>query len=232
MIISHEHKFIFLRTRKTASTTLEIALSQVCGPDDVITRMSAEEEATRAARGGRNAQNWLPEGVKVGRLRRLYGRMVGRKVIGRGIYSHMPAVEARALVSDDVWNSYFKFSVERNPWDRQVSLYFWRYPDTAKRPSFRRFITNPLWRKTVDNFAIYSIDGKIIADHVMRYDRLGEDFAETLQRIGIADVPTLGHAKATTRTSRADYRTFYDDETRAIVGRWYAREIAAFGFEF
>ena len=232
MIVSHRHRFIFLRTRKTASTTLEIALSQICGPDDVITRMSAEEEAQRAARGGRTAQNWLPEGIHVGPLHRLYGRLVGRKVLGRGIYSHMPAREVRDLLPPDVWTGYFKFSVERNPWDRQVSLYFWRYPDANRRPSFRRFIKNPLWRKTVDNFAVYSIDGAIVADHVMRYDKLAEDFAATLRRIGVDNPPELGRAKATTRTSRADYRSFYDDETREIVGRWYAREIAAFGFEF
>jgi hypothetical protein len=37
MIISHEHKFILLKTRKTAGTSIEIALSRFCGDDDVIT---------------------------------------------------------------------------------------------------------------------------------------------------------------------------------------------------
>ncbi|MEL6382956.1 MAG: chondroitin 4-O-sulfotransferase, partial [Cyanobacteria bacterium J06626_18] len=32
MIISHEYKFIFLKTRKTAGTSIEIALSKFCGP--------------------------------------------------------------------------------------------------------------------------------------------------------------------------------------------------------
>jgi hypothetical protein len=37
MIISHERKFIFLKTKKTAGTAIEAALSELCGPLDVIT---------------------------------------------------------------------------------------------------------------------------------------------------------------------------------------------------
>ncbi len=31
MIISHEHKFIFLKTKKTAGTSVELALTRLCG---------------------------------------------------------------------------------------------------------------------------------------------------------------------------------------------------------
>ena len=56
MILSHERKFIFLRTKKTAGTSIELALSDLCGPDDIITPLTGEDEARRAGRRG--AQNW------------------------------------------------------------------------------------------------------------------------------------------------------------------------------
>ena len=40
MIISHQLQLIFVKTRKTAGTSIEIALSRYAGPDDVITAIS------------------------------------------------------------------------------------------------------------------------------------------------------------------------------------------------
>jgi hypothetical protein len=59
MILSHEHKFIFLRTKKTAGTSIELALFELCGPNDVITPLAREDEARRAGRRG--AQSWRLE---------------------------------------------------------------------------------------------------------------------------------------------------------------------------
>lgn len=47
MIISHKYKFIFLKTKKTAGTSFEIALSRYLGEDDVVTPISPECEALR-----------------------------------------------------------------------------------------------------------------------------------------------------------------------------------------
>jgi len=37
MIISHKHKFIFMKTRKTAGTSVQETLTSICGEDDIIT---------------------------------------------------------------------------------------------------------------------------------------------------------------------------------------------------
>ena len=47
MIISHKYKFIFFKVSKTAGTSIEIALSEFCGPDDIITPISPKDETKR-----------------------------------------------------------------------------------------------------------------------------------------------------------------------------------------
>ena len=37
VIVSHKHKFIFIKTRKTAGTSIELFLSRFCGEKDIIT---------------------------------------------------------------------------------------------------------------------------------------------------------------------------------------------------
>jgi enoyl-CoA hydratase len=57
MIISHKHKFIFIKTIRTAGTSIEIALSEKCGSEDelddtvndITTRISEKAPLTIAA---------------------------------------------------------------------------------------------------------------------------------------------------------------------------------------
>ena len=93
MILSHEHKFIFLRTKKTAGTSIELALSDLCGPDDIITPLTGEDEARRAGRRG--AQNWrLHSWWKSPRLlKRAWFKFSAKDY---GFYNHMKAEEMRA----------------------------------------------------------------------------------------------------------------------------------------
>lgn len=59
MIISHKHRFFFVKTRKTVGTSLEIALSKICGQDDVITPISKVDEIARKQYAEITAQNYF-----------------------------------------------------------------------------------------------------------------------------------------------------------------------------
>jgi len=59
MIICHERRFIFVKSHKTAGTSVEIALAGLCGAGDVITKISPQDEQTRRELGFRGPQNDL-----------------------------------------------------------------------------------------------------------------------------------------------------------------------------
>ena len=63
MIISHKKKFVFLRTTKTASSSLEIYLSQFCSKEDTITPLGSfalqDEDEFKKKHGLLGAQNFI-----------------------------------------------------------------------------------------------------------------------------------------------------------------------------
>ncbi|HEX5931925.1 MAG TPA: hypothetical protein VFY74_09285, partial [Methyloceanibacter sp.] len=109
MIISHEHKFIFLKTKKTAGTSIELALSELCGPDDIIAPLTKIDEALRAS--ARGAQNWRLHGWWQSPRPFWQRRFFKFAAEDYGFYNHMPAEQAKTLFNDDrAWRSYFKFA--------------------------------------------------------------------------------------------------------------------------
>lgn len=227
MIVSHAHRFIFIKTRKVAGTSVEACLSQFCGEGDIITALG-QDEGFRM--GPRSIS--LSRHRRASRLIRGWWNLVGRPANAYGgFYPHIPAHEIKRLLGDQIWNSYFKFTIERNPWDRQVSLYHWHYRDRDAKPSFDLFIRSPFHRKISSNFDAYSINGTVVADYVCRYETLERDLQQVLKEVGVDAKLELPRAKGSHRNGRA-WRDYYTPRTRDIVGGWYAREIEAFGYSF
>ena len=211
MIISHQHRFVFLKTRKTAGTSVEIALSTVCGPDDVITPIVEEDEELRRAAGGRGPQNHESPPLQ------------------RRAYNHMPAQMVRRVLGRERWESYFTFAIERNPWDAVVSLYHWRYRDTEAMP-FADFVRSPMVEEyATKNARIYRLRGEIAVDRVCRYESLDDDLAEVWRKLGLPGAPSLPRAKAGVRP-RGSYADYYDAETAAHVREVFEPMIRDLGY--
>ena len=111
MIVSHAKKFIFVKTRKTSGTSMEVSLSQVCGPDDIITPISFEDELVRLDMGGTLPQNYAGLGeqryrdmIKARKMKFLRARRRGK------FFNHMPAVAIREYVGKKTYDDYFTFS--------------------------------------------------------------------------------------------------------------------------
>jgi hypothetical protein len=232
MIISHEHKFIFIKTKKTAGTAIEAALSELCGPADVITPYREESEQERKGLSPQNYRIEHPLKPKRPLWRKLLGRPERYYHPSVGFYEHMPASLVRTYVGEKVWRDYYKFAFDRNPWDRQVSWYFYKTKSKRRRPSFERFMQDRC-RAYMNNYALYTEGGALAVDFVGRYESLDADLNTVLKQIGVKrrlEVPRTNVTRD--RDGSRDYHTLYTDRTRAIVETWYAPEIALLGYGF
>jgi Sulfotransferase family len=215
VIVSHEHGFVFMKTRKTAGTSVEIALSRVCGDQDVITPVTDDDELLRRARGGRGPQHYLePPNLE------------------RNAFNHMPVSMVRTMLGRQRFESYFSFAIERNPWDAVVSLYHWRYRD-AEPGSFRHYVNSD----AVETFAtknqrIYRLKGEVAVDRVLRYESLADELAAVWKELDLPGEPDLPHAKSGTRPRGPSYRSYYDDASRERVATLFALPIQDLGYEF
>jgi hypothetical protein len=214
MIVSHRHKFIFLKTRKTAGTALEIGLSQYCGPDDIITPIAADDEELRRSLGFAGPRNY--EGT-----RRWFRK-------DRPLKNHDDAATIRRRVGEDVWRDYFKFTIERNPFDRAISLYWFQTQLDTRRPAIGAFLKScEPWR--LSNWPLYSLDGQVAVDHVIRFERLDAEVPAIAARLGIGPIEMV-RVKAAFRLDRRPYREVLDVEARQLIERHCAREIAEFSY--
>ena len=141
----------------------------------------------------------------------------------------------RRYVGEEIWRSYYKFSFERNIYDRQVSWFHYRTrkaADQKRWPDFKTFLASSP-RAVVDNFQIYTLGGELAVDFMGRYETLNEDLRKVMQTLGLSTTGELPHAKGESRPAgRSAYRDYYDPETRALVESWYPGELKLFHDRF
>lgn len=245
MIVSHKYKYIFLKPRKVAGTSVQVALAKHCGDEDIVTPTSSYTKDVDATAYDDNARNF------------------------EGYFNHMRPWRLQQKLSAEEWDGYFKFSIVRNPWDMLVSRYFWNMRGLVPQMSPMEVIRKEIGRSpfNIDSwgklfFAVkreltggrlkeddtfedflkklphnvsntsYYFDKKNneICDFVIRFEHLDEDYKKLCEQVGVPYEP-LPSLKTKTRKSR-DYREFYTDETREWVAKEFAKEIEHFGYTF
>lgn len=197
MIISHKHKFVFLKTKKTAGTSIEISLSRYCGEDDIITPISLQDEAIRKLLG-KKPQNYTTDSVS-------------------NYYNHIPAEEVKNLIGDEVWNNYYKFCFERNPFEKAISWYYFKTQSSSMENFdswLKEFYVN---YPTPSCFHIYTINSKVAVDFIGRYENLAANLAEVCNRISVPFDGWLPNAKGFFRKERTPYYEILNAEQISII---------------
>ncbi|MDC0656786.1 hypothetical protein N6L27_02095 [Leisingera sp. SS27] len=218
MIICHPLKLIFIKTKKVGGTSFEIALSSFCDGTSIITPISPDDENIRAELGYPGAQNYQhqiwPDGTET----------------EAEFFNHIPASQAKPLIPQEIWGSYTKVTIWRDPYDAIISRYYWEKADAAGIP-FGQFVRQ-LPGLLAENSQIAPLEGPAAPDVFLRYEHLEEDIA-ALGIDGLWERFTSLRAKGniSPRTG-ADPETLYarHPEAAEVVAEQCAVEIRKFGY--
>jgi hypothetical protein len=178
--------------------------------------------------------------------------------------AHLKASEyvSCGYLTSQQFESYFRFSFVRNPWDRIVSEYKYRgYP---LRIDFKTYLFKhlpaPGWTDAYRHIIpqcefIFDDAGKLLVNFVGRFEALQADFDTVCTRLGISHT-TLPHdnralkeaapntagtyltrlrrllSRKVARHTFPHYTEYYDDEAREFVARLYSRDIETFNYAF
>ena len=195
MILSVLHKFVFIKGFKVGGTSCELALSQLCGPDDIVTPVSPADE-----RGRLGARNYGADPAAAAAwLRDVAAGKAERPPAGT-YYNHMPLREVEQHFGS--LDGYAVFCLERSPYAKVLSYLNWRLgrftystggelPHGTRRHLLECFDDNVLRVRNIDRYRDRS--GQVRAT-VWRLPALADSLARLSARVG-RPAPVLPHAK-------------------------------------
>lgn len=165
------------------------------------------------------------------------------------VYSgHTPALLLLFKYGKEYFESSFKFTIARNPYDRALSTYFYF---RKMRPEHRFWHLDrsvALAIQQLDSFASYcenleelialhkkvhfrpqlffiTINDRLYVDYIARFETLGRDWATIADKIGVAS--QLPHLNS---SSHRPWSTYYTEQERRIVHDLYREDFEALGY--
>ncbi len=231
MLISHSHRFVFLKTHKTAGTSLHAMLRPFCVPPNDRT------EATRAL-------HISPWGMVSSAT-----RTTSEQYSPHNWYEHS-GLEVLRTYMPIAFHTYHKIAVVRHPYDKVVSAFLydkWNYEQSHKRDmlqpgepgdmpeNFHRYVTASelSWSMRHDR-ELFFAGGKFRIESIIRFESLQKDLQKMSNRLGLG----LDIAKALPLKKRVveeelrqRYRQLITPATKAVIDEYYGWYFDQFGYE-
>ncbi|MGI9289215.1 MAG: hypothetical protein ACR2P1_27850 [Pseudomonadales bacterium] len=228
MIISHKYKFIFIKTVKTAGTSIEVFLSQQCSDHDIVTPIIPHVDP-HIARNYRGLWNPVPD-IMAGE-----GRGVRRDLRDlvrlRKYYNHIPARVLKNRVSSKVWNEYYKFCVERNPWDKTLSHYHMMNDIADTKISLDQYLAKGDFCLNLPKYT--DSNDTLMVDRVVKYEKLDEELGEVFELLKVPYSGSLDvKAKSEHRTDKKSYKDVLNESQRKIVADIFKKEMNMHGYAY
>jgi len=147
-------------------------------------------------------------------------------------------------ISSEIWNSYYKFIIVRNPWDRALSDYFWLIQNTGKYDSFSNFVKaggdfgDILSCRTKeyrgDHLTLqkdyFTLDGKTITyDAVVRFENTEKGFSKVTSDLALPKAFFL-RRRNVNQNKLTHYSLFYTPKRKQLIAQQYGDDIKYLGY--
>ena len=131
-----------------------------------------------------------------------------------------------------VWDDFFKFGFVRNPWDRELSNYFYN-SGTLKPPkdiSFKEWLNINLRKDgLIHDHNTPQCHYLTDVDYIARFENFEEEVKYIFNRIGVPLSQKIFHYN---KTEHKPYWEYYDDADIMKVHQWYEKDIEMYNYEF
>lgn len=238
LIASFSKNFVYIRTRKTASTTTEIVLGGWCSRGDVVTPVGPEDEVIRVSYGG-EPRNFCSDYDLEYRYRQVLKtkdvvqiNLIYREVMRLLSYNHhMSAKDASLVLDDEFWAGAFKFAFDRDPYEKVISLAYWRKKNAIKSGSnVCDFLCEIINGKEYRNFDLYSVGGKLVVDKVFKYEDLSSNLNVLAEKFGCAVPAILPLSKSQHRKDKRPAREILTRSQMSAIYEACAEEFELLGY--
>ncbi len=249
MILSHKHRFLFIKGRKVGGTSIEMLLAPYCGNLDIVTPISPADEIQRLLAGG-IPRNYCPDPAIEARYLQLVRDMKFEEARAMRVHSdkvypffnHMSVTTTEKLANFEPSEFTLVYAV-RNPYAKIISLAnmnlsFSNYsgaPMINSAADIRRSIQNLFDADQlllVRNINLYRTKRTYKYQVIIRQERLASDLRYLLDHLGLSHAGIkIPHAKQ--GSIRKEYATerMFTREQLDIVNRVFADEFSENGYE-
>lgn len=204
-IISFEHKFVFLKTRKVAGTSVEALLRKLTGSDDIVPAVTPRDEYFSAIKGD-YSKNYLTDKKN----EEVYTQLVLKNdfeeaehflsSVNKIASSHMTYERIEKIIANKGLSidEFYVFTIERHPYSWLLSKCLYNNKkyntgvlgdDKVDVGEVNKQALKFLSRSDVDkmlNWHLYSSENKVLVDRVLKYENLENDLKECLEEIGFS----------------------------------------------
>lgn len=147
--------------------------------------------------------------------------------------SHISCGDFFEKFENDLFKEYFKFAIVRNPYDRFVSRYEYSKKINKKfrKMDFDTFLNFDIENniKVLNQFNFCSDNSSnLLLDKIIKFENLENDLNEITKNIFNNKI-NLSHMN---KTSRKNYRDYYNFNTKKIVEQNFKKDLEYFDYRF